>query len=86
MGNKYEAEYFERLNKKHFDKFMIEYFIFYNDYMIFMNKVFKCIEQGDEPSKNHLFLMRQKSIDLEKFGKQFRDRTIEMDKQSRSNV
>ena len=80
MSDKLDKDFFDEISTQPFDKFMKEYLLCSNDFAIMMLKAMKSIEQGEEPKKNHLFRMRLKTLELEKFGKQFRSRTLAMEK------
>lgn len=80
MSNKKDAEYFKALDAKPFNEFISEYASAVTEYMAMIAKVAVEHERGDEASKNHLYKMRGKTIDIEKFGKQFRERTVIMEK------
>ena len=80
MGQKKGADYFKELNSKQFDLFMQDYKAAYEEYNEMLEKAWKAIVAGENPSKNHMYKMRQKTVDLEKFGKQFRERTVIMEK------
>lgn len=77
MKNKKDAQFFKELNKKTFYEFMQEYTAIMAEYNQSFSRCNESIYEGQDPSKNHLYKMRQKSIDVEKFGKQFRERTIQ---------
>ena len=80
MSQKKGADYFKELNAKPFDAFMQDYTAAYQEYNEMLEKAWKAVVAGENPSKNHLYKMRQNSVDLEKFGKQFRERTVIMEK------
>lgn len=81
MLKKQDAEFFSELKKKPFNEYMEMYCGLIHEFNQMLIKAMGAIEQGEDPSRNHLYKMRQKTIDLEKFGKQFREKTIEMEKQ-----
>ena len=80
MGQKKGADYFKELDAKPFNEFMEAYAAFIGEYVEMIEKSMVAIRAGEDPSKNHLYKMRGKTIDLEKFGKQFRERTVLMEK------
>jgi hypothetical protein len=80
MGQKKGADFFVELNKKPFNEFISDYATAVTEYMAMIAKVGLEHERGEEASKNHLYKMRQKTIDIEKYGKQFRERTVLMEK------
>lgn len=86
MKNKNDAEYFRKLKELPFDEYMECYsncMVYYNEMMF---KVNFAIKAGENPSRNLRYKMRQISIDVEKFGKQFRERTIAMEKQNEAKA
>jgi len=80
MVDKLDDEFFDRLSKQTFDKFFEAYISCFDEFGLMMTKVQKCIEFGEDPSKSHLAKMRNMTINLEKLGKKFRTKTIEMEK------
>ena len=80
MGQKKGADYFAGVNAMPFDLFIAEYSKALVEFNEMMAKVCSAIQAGENPSKNHLYKMRGKTIDIEKFGKQFRERTVVMEK------
>lgn len=68
------------LEQLDFDVFMERYDESFCNYIMMMQKVKACILKGEKPSKNHLYKMRQESLNLEKFGKIFRMKTIAFEK------
>lgn len=80
MSQKKDKEYFLQLENKDFRDFMIAYSGLIHEYVNMLNKAMYAIDKGENPSKNHCYKMRGKTMDLEKFGKKFRERTILMDK------
>lgn len=82
---KHSKEFFEESKNKEFDKFLDDYMGFITDFNYCMSRCFNYFIQGEEPSKNLLYKMRQMSVDIEKFGKIFREKTIAMDKAKRRN-
>lgn len=80
MGQKKGAHYFAGVNAMPFDLFIAEYSKALVEFNEMMAKVCNSIEGGKNPSKNHLYKMRGKTIDIQKFGKQFRERTVFMEK------
>jgi hypothetical protein len=80
MKVKQDDEYFEQLDKKPFNEFIHDYINAHAEYAKMLEKVWAAVEAGEDASKNHLFKMRGKTIDLQKFGKQFRERTVLMEK------
>ncbi len=81
MALKQGKEFWDEVKKAGFHEFMQLYTMGMHDYVTMMAKVMACVEEGEDASKNHYYKMRQKTIDLEKFGKQFRERTILMQKE-----
>ena len=75
-----DDKFFKLIEKEEFDVFMSLYMLCFEEYERMIKRVQYCIEHGENPSKNHCYKMRQQSLILEKFGKQFRSRTIEMSK------
>jgi hypothetical protein len=82
MGQKQDKEFYGELSKKGFHEYMEMYTGLLHEYNQMMIKCMANIEAGEQPSKNHLYKMRQKTIDVEKFGKQFRERTVAMEKEA----
>ena len=80
MAQKEDKEFFVELSKKPFNEYMEMYTGLLHEYSQMMIKCMTAVEAGEDPSKNHMYKMRQKSIDLEKFGKEYRVRTIAMEK------
>jgi len=80
MGKKKGNEFFSELSKKPFDEFMVKFCDIMHEYNSMIFKCMAAIEQGEDPSRHHCYKMRQVSIDIEKFGKQFRERTLLMQK------
>ncbi len=79
-NNKHDKEFFEELAKKPFNEYMEMYMGIMHQFNQMIIKCMEAVEAGENPSKNHAYLMRQKTVDLEKFGKQFRERTVAMEK------
>ena len=80
MAQKQDVEFFKDLKQKPFNEYMEMYSGLLHEFNQMMIKALESIELGENPSKNHAYKMRQKTIDIEKFGKQFRERTIEIEK------
>jgi len=72
MAQKKGKGFFNELSKKPFNEFMVEFCDLMHEYNGMIFKCMAAIESGEDPTRNHCYKMRQKSIDIEKFGKQFR--------------
>ena len=81
MATKRTEEYFENLKKEKFHKFIIDFAHAFEEFAIDCRKCKFIADEGECVSKNFLSKMRGKTVDLEKFGKQFRLRTIAMEKE-----
>lgn len=82
MANKFTPAFFDRLEKESFEYFMEEYRRSVDEFQKMIFNYYTNLAKGKPASKNSLCLMRQASSDLEKFGKQFRKRTIQKEKQN----
>ena len=80
MAEKKSPEFYKELDDKIFEEFMLEYALLVHDFVAMISKTTATIDEGKLPSKNSCYKMRAKTIDLEKFGKKFRERTLIMEK------
>lgn len=80
MSEKESPEFFEGLKKVSFFNFMSHYRQAIFDFESMMEKCEECYDNQKDPSKAHMARMRCRSLDLEKLGKQFRERTVAMEK------
>ena len=91
MANKENEEFFKEMEKTDFCDLVNEYFLYLSSYQNMMTKLKKSYEDLEEYpnrqeaiSMNLCHKMRQRSMDLEKFGQIFRKRSIQIRKERRN--
>jgi len=80
MNERLDKEFFLQMESCGFDVFIRAFTNFMNSYDVLLIKCWNAIDHGENPSKNLMFKFRQKTVEVEKFGKIFRKRSIEMSK------
>lgn len=75
-----DAKYFEELEKKGFHEFMHDYYNATVEYCKMLDKIWFCVQEGENTTKAHRLRARLKSIEIEKYNLQFRKRTVQMEK------
>lgn len=77
---KRDEQYYMNLETQSFETFLYEYQRCFDEFRKLMSKM-QCVQITAKPISKRLYhLVRQKTIEIEKFGKRFRVLTIEIDK------
>lgn len=77
MANKMDAKYFEQMDDAKFYGFIMDMNQCVTAYAEMSQRLLDQFHKGESPSWRSLYLMRQVSIDVEKFGKMFREKTLD---------
>lgn len=81
MGHKKPDLYFDEMQDKAFAELIHDYLNVVVDFSKMITKLYEVAQQDESKiSMNAVYRMRGLTVDLEKFGKQFRKRTIAMKK------
>lgn len=80
MANKMDKEYFEQIDEASFYSFMNQMNQCCDAYAEMVRQLLDLFDKGQQPSWNAMYLIRQVSIDVQKFGKMFREKTIDAEK------